>query len=387
MKVVVVAEFYPRRDDPVLGIWAHKQALAARDAGAEVEVVVLYRPIPPANEIKRLGAWWRAVRQPRKATIDGVTVHYVRYLSGRRERSYPNWGKRAARPLRRKLLRIHKRFPFELVHAHYAVPAGDAVRLAVPGVPLVISEHGGDVFHTSRMPGGERPVRQAFEAADLLLANSDGIGAAVSALGAERVETVVLGTDELVGDERRPERPTLVTVANLIARKRHADVLRAVWILRERHPELRYKIVGDGPERSALEDLAMSLGIAGRVSFTGALPHNEAVAAGRSASIFVMPSTEEAFGVAYVEAMAAGRPAIGARGEPGPEHIAARTSGMRLVPPGEPEALAKEIERLLDPRWSASVSEDARRVVAEQFSWAACGRATVEAYSKVLAQR
>ena len=47
MKVAVVAEFYPSRRDPVLGIWAHRQALAARDAGAEVRVLVLHRLIPP----------------------------------------------------------------------------------------------------------------------------------------------------------------------------------------------------------------------------------------------------------------------------------------------------------------------------------------------------
>src|SRR3954452_7571420 len=47
VNVAVVAEFYPRAHDPVLGIWAHRQAIAARDAGADVRVLVLYRPIPP----------------------------------------------------------------------------------------------------------------------------------------------------------------------------------------------------------------------------------------------------------------------------------------------------------------------------------------------------
>ena len=47
MRVVVVAEFYPRAADPVLGVWAHRQAIAARDAGAEVRVLVLHRPVPP----------------------------------------------------------------------------------------------------------------------------------------------------------------------------------------------------------------------------------------------------------------------------------------------------------------------------------------------------
>ena len=53
--------------------------------------------------------------------------------------------------------------------------------------------------------------------------------------------------------------PTLVTVAHLVARKRHADVLRALAVLAERHPTLRYVIVGDGPERIALEGLAARL--------------------------------------------------------------------------------------------------------------------------------
>ena len=47
-----------------------------------------------------------------------------------------------------------------------------------------------------------------------------------------------------------------MTVAHLVERKRHADVLRALWTLRERHPSLRYRIVGDGPERPRLEALA-----------------------------------------------------------------------------------------------------------------------------------
>ena len=48
MKVAVVSEFYPRAHDPVLGIWAHRQAQAAIAAGAEVRVVVLNRVVPPA---------------------------------------------------------------------------------------------------------------------------------------------------------------------------------------------------------------------------------------------------------------------------------------------------------------------------------------------------
>ncbi|MEA2355158.1 MAG: teichuronic acid biosynthesis glycosyltransferase TuaC, partial [Solirubrobacteraceae bacterium] len=83
MRVAVVAEFYPRAADPVLGIWAHRQALAVRDAGVEVAVFVLHRLVPPAasftgRELRRLLA------QPSVEIRDGLTVRYVRYVAPRR---------------------------------------------------------------------------------------------------------------------------------------------------------------------------------------------------------------------------------------------------------------------------------------------------------------
>ena len=227
-----------------------------------------------------------------------------------------------------------------MVHAHYAVPAADALLRTRDRTPMVVSVHGGDVFHTARTPAGRARVEHAFRAARIVLANSMGIERACRDLGARTTRVVHLGTDLIPMERRPPAAPTLVTVGQLIARKRQADVLRAMWILRDRRPDLRYRIIGDGPERDALALPARQLGLEDRVEFTGPLPHAEALRRGRDAAIFVMPSTDEAFGVAYVEAMAAGLPAIGSRGEPGPEDIASLGDGMRLVPPADPEALA-----------------------------------------------
>ncbi len=87
-KVAVVAEFYPSRRDPVLGVWAHRQALAARDAGAEVRVLVLHRLVPPrASLAGGTGSAARAlaarVREPRRQTRDNLEISYVPYLSPR----------------------------------------------------------------------------------------------------------------------------------------------------------------------------------------------------------------------------------------------------------------------------------------------------------------
>jgi glycosyltransferase involved in cell wall biosynthesis len=176
--------------------------------------------------------------------------------------------------------------------------------------------------------------------------------------------------------------PVLVSVAHLVARKRHADVLRAMALLRERRPDLRYLVIGDGPERDALARQARALGLAGRVELAGQLAHEEAMRRLRACSLFVLPSTEEAFGVAYVEAMAAGLPAIGARGEPGPQEIAAAGGGMRLVPAGDPQALADEIDAVLrDP---APLGAQARATVERAFTWERCGSETLAAYEEAL---
>ncbi|HEX7300676.1 MAG TPA: glycosyltransferase [Solirubrobacteraceae bacterium] len=388
MKVAVVSEFYPRAHDPVLGIWAHRQALAARDAGAEVRVLVLHRPVPPRATRRRDAprALATLLFQPRHATLDGLPVDYVPFLAPPRPRSYGAWGAWAAPSLAVALRRLRRRFPFDLVHAHNAVPAGDAVLHGRISAPLVVSVHGGDVYYTAvRHPAGERAVRRTLSAARLVLANSAGIERDARGLGAARTRVVRLGADLAEQPARKAPAPTLVTVGHLVARKRHADVVRALWLLRDRHPDLRYLVIGDGPERVPLARLAAELGVPDRVDLVGQLPHAQALERAREAHVFVMPSVDEAFGVAYVEAMAAGLPAVGARGEAGPQEIAAAGDGLRLVAPGDVEALAAELDALLaEPDYLQEVGAQARATVARAFTWEACGRATVAAYEDAL---
>jgi glycosyltransferase involved in cell wall biosynthesis len=390
MRVAIVAEYYPRAADPVLGVWAHRQALAARDAGADVRVLVLHRPLPSlaALRARNLKALREAARQPRHAQLDGIAVTYAPYLSPPRPWSYGAWGAWAAPALRRALNTLHADFPFQLIHAHYAVPAGDAVRRAAPGVPLVVSVHGGDVLATPhRSAYAHRTVTRTLEHARLVLANSAGTERRARALGARRTAVVHLGTDlPETAAARSDPRPTLVTVGHLVARKRHADVLHALATLAPAHEALRYVIVGDGPEREPLQALAADLNIAERVDFTGQLPPEQARAQARQADLFVLPSVDEAFGVAYVEAMAGGVPAIGCTNEDGPAEIAAAGEGLVQVPPRDPAQLAGTIDRLLkDPQARAHLQAQARATVERAFTWERCGRQTLAAYDTAVA--
>jgi glycosyltransferase involved in cell wall biosynthesis len=404
MRVLVIAEYYPRAQDPTSGIWSHRQALAARDAGAELRVLVLHRPLPPLAAVRAgdLATVRAAVRPPAGLELDGLPVQYLSYLSPPRPWSYAHWGAWASPVLRRALARVGRSFPFELIHAHYAVPAGDAVRRAAPEMPLVVSVHGGDVHgpHAS-----SAAVRNTLQHARLVLANSAGTARRAVQYGAhaDATRVVHLGTDVPAlaaatawpaaasgapGATRdAPRGPTLVTVGNLVTRKRHADVLAALPELRARHPGIRYVIVGDGPERESLRAQAHSLGVQDIVELRGRLAPAAAVAVARSATLFVLPSVAEAFGVAYIEAMAAGVPAVGCRGEDGPEEIAACGRGITLVAPCDPRGLAATLSALLaDPERLAEEGRAARAVVEREFTWTRCGQRTVKAYADALAR-
>lgn len=423
IRVCVVAEFYPRDNDPVLGVWAHEQAKAARDAGADVRVLVLHRPVPPrATRLRDVWSTLRAMRaQPRDVVLDGIPVRYVRFYSPPRGASYGSWGRWAARPLARALRTLRREFAFDVIHAHNAVPAGDAVRRAVirdgalATVPWLVSVHGGDVYFTA--PGsaeGRHAVQATFAAADGVVANSGGTADRCARLGAVDLAVVRLGTDlpaasdierwqqsrswparledheDRGNDEEPSDAPpaTLVTIAHLVPRKRHEDVLRALWLLRGRYPRLRYRVIGAGPHEPTLRRLADELGVADRVDWLGQLPHPDALAAARDADLFVMPSIDEAFGVAYVEAMAAAMPAVGALGEAGPTEIADAGDGITLVPPGDVEALARALDDLLaDPKVRRAQGSAARATVAASFTWERCGAATVAAYRAAITGR
>jgi teichuronic acid biosynthesis glycosyltransferase TuaC len=403
VRVAVVAEWYPSPGDPVLGIWAHRQAVAARDAGAEVRVLALRRPVPPLSVARglarvppaaeALGRWVAGARiSLRPMTLDGLSVTPVPFLAPPRPISYGSWGYWMSLPLGRALDQLNADWPFDVVHAHCLAPAGHAAArwLRHRGSPaFVVSAHGPDMIHVAFDSAvGRRACRAGLAAADLVIANSSWAARRCEEIAehALPLEVVHLGADLVDrGGASHNGSMRMVTVAHLVARKRHGTVLRAIALMpADRRPE--YLVIGEGPCREGLERLASELGVADRVRFLGQLPNPEAVARAATCDLFVMPGVEEPFGVAFVEAMAAGLPAIGTRGEGGPQDIAAAGGGMVLVAPGDAGALAAEISRLSADRAElARLGEEARRTVAASFTWERCGEQTVAAYRRAVA--
>jgi phosphatidylinositol alpha-1,6-mannosyltransferase len=164
----------------------------------------------------------------------------------------------------------------------------------------------------------------------------------------------------------------LLTVARLLASepgKGVDTVIRAMPRLTSQCPNLYYVIVGDGDARPSLERLAAECGVGERVVFAGAQKTGSLRGFYEAADVFVMPSRQEGFGIVYLEAMAAGKPAVAANRGGAPEVVADSETGF-LVEYGDVDALAARLARLLsDDELRRRMGETARRKVEQQHRY------------------
>jgi phosphatidylinositol alpha-1,6-mannosyltransferase len=145
---------------------------------------------------------------------------------------------------------------------------------------------------------------------------------------------------------RSARPPTVLSVARMYPRKRLDDLVRAAARLRARIPDVRVRIVGDGPESARLRALATSLGVDGVVTFLGEITRSALAVEYVGADCFCLPTVQEGFGLVFAEAMAAGLPVVACRVAAVPEVVEGGRTGM-LVSPSDPEELAKAMETLL----------------------------------------
>jgi len=170
------------------------------------------------------------------------------------------------------------------------------------------------------------------------------------------------------------------SVGRLVEEKDYPTQLRAFAIALRQVPNLHMAIAGDGPLRASLEDLARTLEISDRVTFAG---HSDAVALFlRALDIFVLASKFETFGVALLEAKAAGVAVIATSIHEIPEILSQGRSG-RLVPAQDPEAMADAFVSLaLDSSLRRTLGEHAHEEAVEKHSLEAMVRGYQQLYSE-----
>jgi teichuronic acid biosynthesis glycosyltransferase TuaC len=277
---------------------------------------------------------------------------------------------------------------FDLIDAHYFYPDGAAAVLLgrALGRPVIITARGSDLNIIARYVIPRRWIRWAARHADGLVAVSSGLRQRLVELGvpAERIRVLRNGVDltlfrpydrEAARQKLGFARPSLLAVGNLVALKRHNLMIQALPQL----PEVQLVIVGDGPERAAIENLARERSVADRVQFLGRLPQDRLPEIYSAADLLLLVSTHEGWPNVLLESMACGTPvAVSEIG--GITDIVAAAEAGRIVADVTPSRLAATIRDLL----AAPPSRAATRAYAERFDWQSTTEGQIALFRQVL---
>lgn len=400
MKVLVLSHMYPTAFDRVYGIFVHKQVLELKRRGCQVTVV---SPVPRVLfPLDLFSARWKKIRQYKDSDIiDGVVIYYPRYLSFPRLFLYQYSGWLMYLGMRYLIKDLTSKYSFDLINAHVALPDGYAalvIKKKLHNRPLVVTVHGIDLYHTiDHNPGCRRAVERVFRTADKVIMVSGKLKQLTLKNFGQLNNIKVIGNgvdlSTFEGPEDKPVKSgsikktneiIMITVAELIERKKIDLILMALNKLSNRFPGLRCLIIGDGREKARLIDLTAKLGLQKKVEFKGKLAHAEVLAHMKEADLFVLPSIREAFGVVYIEAMACGKPVIACRGEGIEDVIEDGISGI-LVEPGNVDDLAEKIAMLLgDNKKAERIGQAGRKLVLERYTWEENARKTIALYQEVL---
>ena len=326
---LIVARGVPFEQNPLNGIFEWDQAMALAKAGVEVDYFAV-----DLRSFRRIRPW--GVRHGEK---DGVRWHSISIPVG----AIPLWGlckigAMALRRLYRKTFRVVDHVP-DIIHAHFTEIGYMAAELAEEErLSLVITEHSSKIIQPIISDTLKRIAKKAYYGAACVLAVSSSLKKRIyqhTGVVARVVPNIVAneyhyGKCEHVGIN-------FVSVATLTQGKRIDILLRAFERLSAIYGDVTLEIVGDGEQRDSLQELAKKLHISNKVRFHGTLARQNIDALYKRCDCFVLPSAFETFGVAYIEAMAAGLPVIATRCG-GPETFVNSDNGI-LIPVDDEDAL------------------------------------------------
>jgi teichuronic acid biosynthesis glycosyltransferase TuaC len=339
----------------------------------------------PIKELKQFGVHSSVIAvapfyYARKSPIPAAPAEFVRYPQIPGTHGLSSAGKLLYARLLRRIQELHGVHPIDVIHAHAALPCGEAAAILARrlSIPFVVTVHGLDVFNTCFLDGVAAAWRRkvsvdVYSTARTVLCISGRVQEVLKTGTAAEIRSMVLynGVDPdlfspAAGSQDLDQE--ILVVGNLLRSKGQELVLKAFGNLRLAFPKLRCRIVGEGPDRSYLEGLAQNLGISERIHFAGLLRRSEVAAAMQRCSIFVLPSSNEGLGCVYLEAMSCGKPVIGCRGQGIDEVIKHGENGW-LVPANSLEELMGGVATLLgSSELRARMGSMARETVLKSFT-------------------
>jgi len=277
----------------------------------------------------------------------------------------------------------------DVIHVHSPFPLGEQAALRrVPGTPVVVTHHS-DVVKQKLLLRFYAPLYRRFlDRVSRVIVTSAAYARTSPWLAPHgaKCRVVPLGIDAHAfapGPAGEAAQTDLLFAGKLRYYKGLDDLLQAL----ERLEGVRLAVVGGGRMRQRLEALAAAPALAGRVRFLGEVPDAALPLLYRSAKVFVLPANcrAEAFGTVLLEAMASGLPCITTELGTGTSWVVQDGVSGRVVPPRDPDALARAVRELLDdPAKCRRMGDAGRARVLETFTTDRMAAGVEAVYREVL---
>jgi glycosyltransferase involved in cell wall biosynthesis len=392
--VAVLTPWFPNWPGDWPGAFVADSALALTRAGWRVGVLVV-RPWVPCWGQRLAHAMIRG--DICAAAFPLAALEMVRIPALPRSLLRPMTDIVSDRIMENALEHIVRSIAADVIHVQTEGLAPIATRVARRlRLPWVVTLHGVNVhpryLHSSYQ---QRRLRPALAAADRVILVGEPLREFFrSFIGFDGNFKIVPNGIDL--PPLRPDKPILenglrrmVSVANLHEGKGIDLTLLALARLKsEGVSSWTYRIIGEGREKAALLKLTAELGLADRVTFVGSVRHAEIFDYLARDEIFVLPSYREAFGIAYLEAMAAGLLTVGVVGQ-GPSQFIKHGENGVLVPPRDVEALVAALRDILtgdSQRWRR-IAREGQQTVQNAYTWDHHARRLIEVYEHVIKTR
>ena len=265
--------------------------------------------------------------------------------------------------------KILTRFQPEVIHCHFAWALPELLRVLAKlqlDIPILVSMHGSDTLPTNKVFWDYKQLIEKAIQQRTILFSVPSYSLKLKAIERINIDEDLISVipnpyNSIFWLQDRPATYTpgdpikIATVGRLIKIKGHSYLLEAVRQLKVKGINIALSIIGDGPERNALQHQVDALVLGGSVSFLGALAHHKVAEVLFEQDIYVQPSItdpitgqEESFGVAVIEAIAAGLPVIVTECGGLPETVSGGVEGYALVVAQQnAHELAEQIEKLI----------------------------------------
>jgi glycosyltransferase involved in cell wall biosynthesis len=286
-----------------------------------------------------------------------------------------------------------RRLGVERLHAHFANQTADCAAIAgsVADLPFSFTAHAYDIYSTAPRQRNATLGWKLRHAARVFAVSNyarDLLRAQLPPAARDRVSTAYVGIPTALFRAEPPapagDRLRLVCVARFQEKKGLDTLIDACGLLRDRGVPVHLELIGDGPERAALEARVRRLRLEEHVAMPGPRPQEEVAVALKAAHVFVMPCRRDRTGdmdgipTVFMEALATGRPVVSCAVSGVPELVRDGQTGL-IVPPDDAAALADAIARLAgDPALRARLGTQGRALVERQHDQDRNARRVVE---------